>query len=84
VVGVGVVEAYDVEAGFAGMALGGDEFLRSDVVAVVGAVGAGVAGAEDFGDVQVVGVRFAEEDTAALVGVSFFAVGADLVVEGLG
>jgi hypothetical protein len=32
--------------------------------------------------VQVVGVRFAEEDSAALVGVGFFAVGAELVVQG--
>ena len=45
VVGMGVVEAYDVEAGFAGMALSGDEFLGSDVVAVMSAVGTGVAGA---------------------------------------
>ena len=54
--------------------------MRSDVVAVVGAVGAGVAGAEEFMDGKGVGVGFAEEDAAALVGVGFFAVGAELVV----
>ncbi len=82
VVGVGVVEADDVEAGLAGLALGGDEFLRGDVVAVVGAVGAGVAGAEEFGDGEVCrSAGFAEQDAAALVGVGFFAVGAELVVE---
>ena len=47
VVGVGVVEADDVEAAVAGLALRGDEFLGRDVVAVVRGVGAGVAGAEE-------------------------------------
>ena len=48
VVGVGVVEADDVEAAVAGLALGGDELFGCDVVAVVGGVGAGVAGAEEL------------------------------------
>ena len=50
VVGVGVVEADDVEAAVAGLALGGDELFGCDVVTVVRGVGAGVAGADDLAD----------------------------------
>ena len=84
VVGVGVVEAYDVQALLAGFALGGDELLGGDVVAVVGAVGAGVAGADEGGNGDGVGFGFAEEDAAAFVGIGFFAVVAEVGVEGLG
>ena len=84
VVGVGVVEADDVEAELAAFALGGDELLRRDVVAVVGAVGAGVTGTEEVGDGEVLLVGVAEEDAAALVRVGLFAVGAEGVVEGAG
>jgi len=84
VVRVGVVEAYDVEALFAAFALGLDEFLRGDVVAVVGGVGAGVAGADELADVEVFFGGFAEKDAAALVRVGFFAVGAELLVEVFG
>ncbi len=86
VVGVGVVEADDVEARAAGLALDFDELLRGDVVAVVRGVGAGVAGADDLVDDMVAvrsGVGFAEEDTAALVGVGLFAVGAQGFVVGV-
>ena len=51
VVGVRVVEADDVEAEAAGLALDLDQLLRGDVVAVVRGVGAGVAGADDLVDV---------------------------------
>ena len=51
VVGVRVVEADDVEAVAARLALDFDQLLRGDVVAVVGGVGAGVAGADDLVDV---------------------------------
>ena len=43
---MGVIEAYDVEAAGSAFALGTDEVLRGNVVAVVGGVGAGVAGAD--------------------------------------
>jgi hypothetical protein len=66
------------------VALGGDEFFGGDVVAVVGAVSAGVAGAEDGGDGEGVGGGVAEEDAAALVRVGLLAVGAEVVVEGVG
>src|SRR5215472_6031967 len=84
VVGVGVVEADDVEALVAGLALGGDELFGSDVVAVVRGIGARVAGAEKRGDADGGGLGFAEENAAAFVGVGGFAVGAEVVVEGLG
>jgi hypothetical protein len=84
VVGVGVVEAYDVEALLAGFALRLDQLDGGDVVAVVSAVGAGVAGAEELGDAQGIAIHVAEQDAAALVRVGLFAVGAELVVEGLG
>ena len=84
VIGVRVVEAYDVEAELAGFALGLDELQWRDVVTVVGAVGAGVAGADQVGDLEAVGGGAAEDDAAALVRVGFFTVGSKLVVEGPG
>ncbi len=81
VVGVGVVETYDVEACGAGFALGLDQLERRDAIAVVGAVGAGVAGAEEFFDLDACWGSTAEQDAAALMRVGFFAVGAELVVE---
>ena len=65
VVGVGVVEAYDVEREGAGLALDFYELLRSYVVAVVRGVGAGVAGADDLVDVIAFGVGFAEQEVRA-------------------
>ncbi len=49
-IGVRVVEAYDVQAALAGLALDADQLRGIDVVAVVGGVGAGVAGADDLYD----------------------------------
>ena len=83
-VGVGVVEADDVEAAVAGLALRGDELFGCDVVAVVRGVGAGVASTEKRGDADGVGIGAAEKDAAALVGIGGFAVGAEVVVEGAG
>ena len=59
--------------------------MRSDVVAVVGAVRAGVAGADELrGRSRPASpVELAQHDAAALVWVGLFAVGAELVVEGL-
>ena len=47
---MGMVEADDVFAALAAFTLDADKFLGIDVVAVVGGVGAGVAGAGDGGD----------------------------------
>ena len=55
VVGVGVVEAGDVEALAAGLALDFDQFERGDLVAVVGGVGAGVAGGDGGFNLPAVG-----------------------------
>ena len=50
VVGVGVVEADDVLAAVAAFALDADQVFGIDVVAIVGGVGAGIAGAGGGGD----------------------------------
>ncbi len=75
-VGVRVVEADDVEAGGAGLALDADKLDGRDVVAVVRGVGAGVAGRDDLD--HGVGPRggATEQDSAALVRVGLLAVGA--------
>ena len=85
VVGGGMVEADDVFAALAAFALDADEFFRVDVVAVVGRIGAGVAGTSDGGDgADAVVVHATEEDAAALVGVGFFAVLAEGLVVAVG
>jgi hypothetical protein len=80
VVGVGMVEADDVFAAFAGQALDADEFFGIDVVAVLWGIGAGVLAAGGGGDGAGIIVHLAEEDSAAFVGVGFFAVTADVIV----
>jgi len=83
-VGVGVVEAYDVEAEATRLTLDLYQLLRGDVVAVVGGVGTGVAGTNDLlnviyrrGAIAFARDVLAEQDAAALVGVSLFAMGAE-------
>jgi hypothetical protein len=83
VVGVGVVEADDVQRKAAGLALDADQLLGRNVVAVVRAVGARVAGADDLADAISLGRRVAEEDAAALVGVGLLAVRAEGGVVGV-
>ena len=76
-----MVEADDVFAAVAAFALDAHEFFGIDVVAVVGGVGAGVAGAGGGGDdAGAVVVDATEQDAAAFVGVGFFAVLAEGVV----
>ena len=83
-VGVGVVEADDVQAEAARLALNFDQFLGRDVVAIMGAVGAGVAGADDLMHVVAIGGCLAEQCAAALVREGLFAVGTDRFVVGVG
>jgi hypothetical protein len=84
VVGVGMVEADDVFSALAGLALDFDQLFGVDVVTVVGGVGAGVAGSGYAGDYSVVVLKLAEQDSAAFVGVGFFAVLAEGFVEWAG
>ena len=82
-VGVGVVETDDVLAAITALSLDADQFLGVDVVAVVGRVGAGVAAACGAGDdSRAVILEASEQNSAAFVGIGFFAVLTEGVVVG--
>ena len=81
VVGMRVVEADNVLSTLAAFALDFNELFGVDVVAVVGRVGARIAGTGDGGDESRVVVDLADKDSAAFVGVGFFSVLAEGVVE---
>src|ERR1035441_3929407 len=75
VVGVGVIEADDILAALAALALNADEFPGIDVVAVVGRVRARVAAAGGARDgLRAVIVEPPEQHTTALAGIGFLAV----------
>ena len=82
-VGVGMIEASDLVAGAVGLTLDADEVFGGDFVAVLG-VGREVVGRDGVGDDFDVIVEVPEEDTAALVRVSRFAVLAERLVERIG
>ena len=81
VVGVGVVETDDVFSALAAFALDFDQLFGVYVVAVVGGVGASVAGPCNGCDSTSGVVELAEQDSAAFVRVGFFSVLAEGVVE---
>jgi hypothetical protein len=83
VVGVRVVEAGDVEALTHGIALDLDYLDGGYLIAIVGGISAGVAGADSADDAPALGRGVAEKSAAALVRVGFFAVGADRIKDRL-
>jgi hypothetical protein len=74
---VGMIKADDVFATFAAFALNADQHAIIDVIPVVGRVGARITGAR-YGSDDATSVFFetAKQDTAAFVGIRFFAVAA--------
>src|ERR1039457_334143 len=90
VVGVGVVKAGDVQPLAARLPLDLHQFHGGDLIAVVGGVGAGVAGAHRGFDQPALGLvsgpggGTAQQGAAALVGPGLFTVGADCVVNRAG
>src|SRR5208283_3661581 len=80
---VRVIEANDVQTLLACLALDADELLGRDVEAVVRAVGAGVAGADDLADVVAIRRSVAQQHAAALVRIGLFAVRAQGRVVGV-
>jgi hypothetical protein len=85
-VGMRVVEACDVKAAAACFALDFYQLGGSDLIAVVGGIGADVSGGQgSFNEPSRVGLRkSAEQSTAALVRIGLFAVSADGFVNGAG
>ena len=78
VVWMGVVKARNSQTPGARLALDLDQFQRSDLVAVVRRVGAGVASADSRFNLPTVGRGLAQERASALMGVRLLAMGADL------
>ena len=76
-VGVRVVEAGDVEALAHGVTLDLDYLHGRDLIAIVGGVSAGVAGADGADYAPAFGRGVAEKCAASLMRIGFFAVGTD-------
>src|SRR5262249_24143061 len=83
-VGMRVVKTYNLQSSFSRLPLNAHQLLWSDVIPVVGRIGAGVATSDRFGYVARLAIQASEEHTAAFVGVCFFAVVTYGVVFGLG
>src|SRR5713101_8766841 len=74
-VGMRVIEADDVFAAPAAFTLNADQLLRIDVVAVVGGIGARIAGTGDRGyGANAVFIHLAEQNATAFVGIGLLAV----------
>jgi hypothetical protein len=82
-VGVGVIKAYDLQAGLKRLAIGLDKVDGSDFVAVVRS-GAAIWDWQGMDDGPGSVVDGAKKDAAALVRIDGLAVPADLIVDGLG
>src|ERR1700692_185128 len=75
---MGVVEANNILATLAAFALDAYQLARINVVAVLWRIGAGVAAARRRGhDADAAVIHVAEQHTATLVRISFFAVAAE-------
>src|SRR5437867_705672 len=74
-VGMGVVETDDVLTALTPSTLNADQFLGIDVVAVVGGIGAGIAGAGDGSNrADAIFIQLPEQHAAAFVGIGLLAV----------
>ena len=82
VIGVGVVEAGDFKAATVGFAYDAHQFSRRDLVAAAGGAGACIHGGEGGGDPPSAGAGPPEQGAAAFLGIAFFPVGAEGVVDG--
>src|ERR1700735_5412705 len=79
-IGMGVVEADNVQTAFSSLALNADQFLGRDVIAVMGGIGARIARA--YGHLYLVDSveRMTEQHTATLMGIGLFTVLAQFAV----
>src|SRR5712692_8293231 len=82
---VRMVEADDVFSALTPFALDTNQFLWIDVIAIVRRVIARIAGAGDAGySLRAIVRKLAEQDSAAFIGVGFFAMLAERSVDGAG
>ena len=76
-IGMRMIEPHDAEAAFTSVALNLDQLLGSDLIAGTGGLAASVGTAYDLADKVVNSGDVTEQNSAALIGIGEFTVGAD-------